>query len=101
MNSRLRLTYVTGLDGWGDGEPSLEDQESFCLLVEARLQALYPNHVVEAHVESDALESRVETDDEDIDEHELRSWIGTVVWDDWCGGEHQSQAHQPTREDGP
>ena len=86
--TRPSIVYVTGLDGWGEmGEPSQEDRESFCALVEARLQALYPTHTVEAYVDESALESRVETDDDEIDEDELCSWIGVDVWDEWCGGE--------------
>ena len=94
--SRARhIAYVCTLDGWGHGEPTQEDRESFCALVEARLAQWYPGRTVEAYVDDQALDSRVMTDDETIDEAELCSTIGTSVWDDWCGGERASAPSVP------
>ena len=83
------------LDGWGVGKPTQEECESFCALVEARLAQWYPGRTVEAYVDDQALDSRVMTDDETIDEAELCSTIGTSVWDDWCGGERASAPSVP------
>jgi len=80
------IAYVTGLDGWG-GEPTQDDRESFCALVEDRLTKRFPGYSVEAYVEEDAHQSRVMTDDAEIDAAALTQWIGTDVWQDWCGGE--------------
>ena len=87
MSRARHIAYVCTLDGWGDGEPTQEDRESFCALVEARLSAWYPGRTVEAYVDEQALDSRVMTDDDTIDEADLCSTIGNDVWNDWCAGE--------------
>ncbi len=80
------IAYVTGLDGWG-GTPTQDDRESYCALVEARLHEKFPRHTVEAYVDEDALEARVQTDDNEIDTEHLCRWIGNDVLSDWCAGE--------------
>jgi hypothetical protein len=79
------IAYVACPEAWGV-EPTQEDRESFCALVEDRLAAWYPGHTVEAYVDEYALESRVMTDDDAIDARELCSVIGNDVWADWCAG---------------
>ena len=92
MSRARHIAYVCTLDGWGDGEPTQEDRESFCALVEARLSAWYPGRTVEAYVDESALDSRVMTDDDTIDEADLCSTIGNDVWADWCGGERAPES---------
>ena len=91
MSRPHHIAYVTGLDGWGE-PPTQEDRESFCSLVEARLRATYPGCTVEAYVEEDALDSRVMTDDDTLDECEICTWIGNEVWSEWCAGERAEES---------
>ncbi len=81
------IAYVATLSGWGAGEPTQEDRESFCALVESRLAQWYPGRTVEAYVDESALEPRVMTDDDTIDARDLCSIIGNDVWSEWCAGE--------------
>lgn len=86
----MKITYVTGLDGWGDVGLSEEDRETYCALIEERLQALYPAHTIEASVDTRALESRVETDDYDVDARDVL-YAADKAFNDWCGGERAGQ----------
>jgi len=86
------IAYVCTLDGWGDREPTQDERESFCALVESRLAQWYPGRTVEAYVDEHALESHVMTDDETIDERALCARIGKDVWNDWCAGTRAAEA---------
>lgn len=87
-----KIHYVTGLDGWGAGEPTAEEQESFRAYVEYRLAQMHPGAEVSAEVSPYALESVVVSSDPEIDRAELRSIIGNEIWSDWCGGERAPEA---------
>lgn len=93
MTEELSITFVTGFDGWGvGGTPSEADRDSFCALVEERLAARYPEHLVEAHVYESAIDDYVVSNDPDIDVRELCRHIVMVDWADWCGGDRARDA---------
>ena len=92
MSRPYHIAYVATLSGWGDGAPTQDERESFCALVEERLAQWFPGRTVEAYVDESALQSRVMTDDETIDERELCATIGNDVWADWCAGERAAEA---------
>lgn len=83
---RATISYVTGLDGWGE-TPSEADQDSWCAYVEYRLAKIYPHANLSVSVQKDALGSSVTCDDPRVDCDDLRSLIGNDLWFEWCGGE--------------
>lgn len=87
----LRISYVTGTDGWG-AEPTEEERASFCALVEHQLVERFPGAIASAEVDEDALDSRVTSNSDEIDCDEVESWIGNDVWNDWCSGERAPES---------
>lgn len=82
----MKIHYVTGLDGWGDGAPTDDEQESFRAYVVHRLVQVYPGADVTAEVDPRALDSRVAVDVDSLDPAEVRSFVGNEIWSEWCGG---------------
>ena len=85
MSAAGTITYRTSADGFG--EATDEERDSFCAFVARRLEETYPSYTCDAQWGGGALESdvTVDSDDEDApDEYELRSWIGTDLWSEWC-----------------
>ena len=84
MSAAGTITYRTSTDGFGEATDT--DRDSFCAFVARRLEETYPDYECYArwgcYFESDVT---VDSDDEDApDEYELRLWIGTELWDEWC-----------------
>lgn len=87
MARQITIEYTTSADGFGP-DATDEDRASFCALVEARLSARYPSAIATAECGAEYLESRVVSNDSEIqlDADELRSWIGVDIWEEWCAG---------------
>jgi hypothetical protein len=85
------IVYETPADGFGDNATD-DDRQSFCEYVEGRVEAAYPGYDCYASFGKGTLESKVAvhsgggTSVAGPDAHELKTWIGTVLWDEWCTG---------------
>ena len=85
------IVYETTADGFGD-DASDDDRWLFCEYVERRVEASYPGYDCYASFGGGTLESRVTihggdgTSVAEPDAHELNTWIGTVLWEEWCAG---------------
>jgi hypothetical protein len=84
--TEFEISYVTGLDGWGDRAPTDEERESFRAYVVHRLQLAFPGYSVSAEVDRHALASVVRSDDPELDCGALCALVGNEIWADWCGG---------------
>jgi hypothetical protein len=82
------IIYVTTADGFGE-DATDEDRDSFCSLVERRVEETYEGYECRASWGGGALESEVTVESDECgapDEGELLTWIGVDLWDEWCSG---------------
>lgn len=80
----MKIIYETGTDGFG-GDATSEDHRSFEALVAARLVDRFSDAEINVDVDPRHLESRVRVIGAELDEQEIRQWIGVDVWEEWCG----------------